>query len=366
MRASASALLAPIALVGLLGCPPQPEPEPECALDLDNLAGTTWVMNEALQDGSTSPNPQARGFFYEEEGELKLKYTIKSALEVFEYSCKRREDQLICRDENNILGWCAALEGHELGSCTKSRLRDLGAKRETDEELLEAMRQAKEAAEQAASAGQGEAFSAVNNNLGNKLQGVVYINVQEGCRMVFIDNYRTLYNGRWVEDSNPVGTNPFVQAEGDYLMETCTDVGSVVATTTAERPTARPEPTKHPIGQQLYYHYAGTESAQAAEGCTYELEAYAQWQQFEQRAVTAGEDGNLNWLVNYTWSDLDQLKRVDPVNPSSILTVVRYKTCAGGERELIDTQCSVAVFEGGTAPPAPAEGEGEGEEEAAE
>ncbi|MFT6142330.1 MAG: hypothetical protein ACJAZO_003456 [Myxococcota bacterium] len=345
MRASLLTFLAPLAL---MACPAPPEPEAECALDLDNLVGSEWVMNEAQQDGTTIANPMARGRFYMEEDVLMLDYTIKSPSDVYTYTCKRREDQLICRDENNILGWCAALEGHELGSCTKSRLRDLGARRETDEELVEAMRAAKAASEAAHEQGAGEAFSLGNNNMGNKLQGVVYVNIQEGCRMVFIDNYRALYNGRWLEDSNPVGTNPFIPAEGEFLWETCTDYQNVVVTESAERPEAQPEPKEFTIGTELHYHFAGTAAAELEEGCTYDLEAFAQWRPTAARAVTAGEDGKLDWHVSHTWGGLDMMKLVNPVNPTAIYSLVRYKTCGETEREVIDNICIPSQFQGGT------------------
>ena len=333
MRA-AVALFAPLATIALFtACPTAPEPEPECPLSLDSVAGTQWVMDEAKPNGENMQNPMARGRFYMEDDVLKLDYTVKSPSDVYTYTCKNREDQLICRDENNILGWCAALEGHELGSCTKSRLRDLGAREETDEELLEAMTTAKAAAAEANEQGAGEAFSAANNNMGNKLQGVVYVNIQEGCRMVFIDNYRALYNGRWVEDSNPVGTNPFVQVEGEYLWDTCTDYQNVVITESAERPTAQPEPKKFTLNTELHYHFAGTGAAKAEEGCTYSLSAYAQWRPIESREVTADEEGNLDWHVSHTWTDLAALKEVNPVVPTGIYSLSRYKTCGDGEKD---------------------------------
>ena len=51
------------------------------------------------------------------------------------------------------------------------------------------------------------------------------------------------------------------------------------------------------------------------------------------------------------------MKLVNPVNPTAIYSLVRYKTCGETEREVIDTICIPSEFEGGTPLPT-AEGEG--------
>ncbi len=380
MRFATVTILA-AALVG--GCGDPPVLEDTCTLDLSEFVGTEWVMHEAQPGGANVPNPMARGRFVMEDVEvpgvdggeattesaLKLYYTTKSPSDVFEYTCKIKEDQgrIICRDDHNLLGWCAALEGHEAGSCTKSRLRSLGARAETDDELLEAMRAAKAAREEAEEGGYGEQFSLVNNNMGNKLQSVVYVEILEAsCQPVFTDNYKALYNGRWVEDSNVVGTNPFILGTGDYLWDTCTDVQNMVSTKTAERPTEQPEPEVMDYGAELHYHYAGTTAMEPVEGCTYEIDTYAQWRpQISHQAVTAGEDGKLDWHSSYRWADTAALKLANPGNPTGIYTLNRYQTCGDAtERELIDTVCAANFFppDASAVPPSDDGEEGEGEE----
>jgi len=326
---------------------------------LDGLAGQELVMYEAQPGGTSIANPMARGRFRMDGDVLKLDYTTKSPSDVFEYTCKTKDDKVICRDERNLLGWCAALEGHEAGSCTKSRLRSLGAKHETDEELLEVMHTAHDARVEAERAGAGAVFSMVNNNLGNKLQSVVYVEVLEAsCQYVLTDNYRALYNARWVEDSNVVGTNPFTSGEGEYLWETCTDVQSLVGTTSAERPAAPPAPEAHDVGEQMHYHYMGETATQPEDGCTYTADTYAQWRPLEKgRAIAAGEDGRLDWDSGYAWPDLAPLKMANPASPTGIYSLLRYKKCGDAEPELIDTVCTATFFNGGVGAPAPADGE---------
>jgi hypothetical protein len=302
-------------------------------------------MAEAQPGGTEQDNPMARGRFVTEEGVLKLQYTTKSPSDVFEYTCKEKDGRLVCRDEPNLVGWCAALEAYEAGSCLKSSLEDLGARGMPDEKITEAIRTARAAREQAERAGGIQQFQLANNNLGNKLQSVVYIEIRpHDCRLQFTDNYRALYNGHWVEDSNVVGANPFNRAQGELLWEHCADVQSLVGIEDATLPAQLPAPKKHTVGTTLHYYYVGREAAAPEAGCTYAQDTYAQWRPVARNQAVNAVDGRLDWHTSQAWSDRATLALANPQSPTGVYTIVRKKTC-GGTESTIDVVCTANFFE---------------------
>lgn len=324
--------------------------EQTCDLSLDGLGGSTWVMLHAQPDKTERPNPQARIRFEGSGDDLVAKYTVMSVSDVYDYPCELRENdeggkELFCAEEQRIEDWCQALlVADEL--CTKKVLRKMGAKG-TDEELNAKIITAKETVRKYRDTPQWAQFKLNNNSLANKLQGRLYVSVEErNCRLSVGDFYWTIFNGRAKEDTNPVGQNPFVKGDDDLMFEHCTDGQFMAPLPSAEVPAdlsayARPENLEK--GKPTFYTYLRPEATQKAEeGCTYSMDTYAKWKPLNKGvAITPGADGSLTWQAEQTWTDVN----VHPFNAQNdvgIFTMVRYKEC-GGKKEKIDVVCDMAV-----------------------
>ena len=122
-----------------------------------------------------------------------------------------------------------------------------------------------------------------NNNLGNKLRGVLYVKVNEKkCQLTVTDNYVTIYNGKKREDSNPNGTNAFVKNElGDLLWDHCTESANLIALDTAEFP-KDPKNAGHMgkwgVNQDVNFWYLGADAMAAPEGCSYNFDTWVDGQ----------------------------------------------------------------------------------------
>lgn len=335
-----------------------------CDLSLDKLGGTTWVMLQAQADKSEKKNPQARIRFEEKDGKLVAKYTVMSVSDVYEYPCTLRESEegakeLFCAEEQRVVDWCQSLlVADEL--CTKKALRKLGAEG-TDEELNAWIIKAKENVNKYRNTDNWNQFKFNNNNLGNKLQGRLYVKIDErNCRLSVGDFYWTVFNGRAKEDTNPVGQNPFVRGDDKLAFEHCNDGQFIAPLESSEIPAdlstyARPQMLEK--GKTYHYSYLRPEATQKAEpGCTYTADTYAAWMPLESGVkIAADGDGNLKWQVPHTWTDANLH---DFANKKvGVFTMVRNKEC-GGKKEKVDVVCDMAVIDsgggsGGGSAPAP-------------
>ncbi len=347
-----------VSLLFLVGCP-QGEglllgtaPEEDCDLTLDGLADSTWVMYEPIYERGSVENPQARLRFEQGEDTLTAQYTVKSLSDVYDYVCEPGEERVTCREElsdSHLLAWCRALEAHEQGACTRRRLRELGATGIPQEKVDEAVATGRREAADLRGGPEWDHFVLRNNNLGNKLRLVLHVRVDERrCRLRVTDNYLTIHDGRSLEDSNPGGTTPFVQHEGELLWETCTDGRNLLDLAEAERPedlSAVPAERVHPIGTEVHYHYVGETAVEPEEGCTYSKDVYAQWERVAEGVPVEATDDRLDWRASHTWTDLEALELVSPAQPTGVLTLVRYQQCGDADREQIDLVCSAAFFE---------------------
>lgn len=332
----------------------------ECNYTLDNLDGSTWVMLEAKPEGSVE-NPMARLKWFTEDGVQKVKYTVKSPQDVYDYWCQRNGDEWQCREEEHLADWCQALEVHEENSCTPEKLRELGATSD-DDTIATEMNKALANVKKFRDTENWRQFSLNNNNLGNKLQGLLDVKLDEKkCQLRITDMYMTIYNGQRITDSNPVGTNPFVESKrgDDFMWEHCKDPYSLVDYTEPALPedlAALGAPRMYEVGQTIHWHYMGhldnrrsdeekaakAKTLKAEEGCTYSMDTYQQWQKLgTDVAVQPDEEGNLDWHASHAYTDLDQLKWVADTQPMAIFHMVRNKTC-GGKKETIDVVCSAA------------------------
>ena len=328
----------------------------DCALTNETLDGTQWVMWEAMPTGDSRENYMARMKFFQEDGKQKLRYTVKSPGDVYTYGCKERYKtkdnpadgikEWVCKEESHIQDMCQALEAHEEGSCTIEKLKEFGAVGSA-EEFEKDMGAAMKTVAKYRGKPDWDRFKLNNNNLGNKLQGIVYAKVNtKKCQLMVTDMYMTIYNGKRLEDSNPVGSNPFVQSDEEFMYEHCLDPINLLDWPSAELPKdlrTIPRQRVNAFNQPVHYHYMGQKEVKAVEGCNYSMDLYAQWRAKEMGiSVPVGEKGVVQWNTTHTWTDMDALKLIAETKPGGILTMVRYKQCAEGEKEQIDVLCNAA------------------------
>lgn len=317
-----------------------------CTLTNETLDGTAWVMAEALPDRSNRDNPKARLRFHKEGDMMTADYSVASLTGMYDYECKLIRDgkEWKCVEEPRLASWCLALEANKEGSCTPDELKKMGAEGwSTDEEIAKGIEDAKKAwASAKEQAGEDEQtwkrFLLENNNLGNKLQGMLFAEVMpKSCQLKVTDMYMTIYNGKRMEDSNPVGTNPFNQTQDELLWENCMD-SNLADHASAEFP---------PIEQltrgnqymapdlTVHYKYVGQKWSKAEEGCTYSYDSWAEWKPVEKGvAVEPGEEGVLTWQTSHTYASVIDDQAPVPFH------MVRHAKCEGKD-EVTETACNV-------------------------
>jgi hypothetical protein len=341
----------------LLGCGGETSETPDaeaCDLSFDTLDGKSFAMLEALPDASYRENVQARMRFVKTDGELVAKYTVMSVSDVYDYECSAPtgeggDAEMYCAEKERAQDWCQALLVNEVGSCTKKALKKLGVKKLTDDELNAEIKAAKETVKKFKNTEKWDQFVLNNNNLGNKLQGRLYLKIDEKkCRLSVSDMYFTIYDGKGREDTNPVGINPFVETDQDLLFEHCTEGRGVVADLNTEEPPKNlddiPARRPHSVGKPIHYWYLGEKGIKAEEGCTYSMDTWVNWRPVEQDVAIAPEDdGALKWNFSHTFGE-DDLVTVQGMN-AGVVSMVRYKTCASGEKEVITVGCQAGVID---------------------
>jgi hypothetical protein len=339
------------AVFALVACGQQePVPTaPTCELSLDGLAGKSFVMLEALDRTTDEENPMARLKFVEEDGKLIAKYTAKSVSGIYDYECVNKGKEIFCGEEARWQDYCQALEAHEEGSCTAEALRKF-ADGGSDEELEKAIKDAKEVVAKFRGGDKWDHFVMNNNNLGNKLRGQLYAKVDtRNCRLTIDDMYFTIYNGKKIEDYNPVGKNAFVSTDQEWLFEACDESASVLDWDTAEKPkiddiTPPNEGRRlHKPGAEVHYFYYGEKENKAVEGCTYSGDIWANWKPVKQGVeITPGEKGELDWHVTHAFAEEDLVSHMGA--QAGIFHMTRHKECEG-KKERIDAICYAGKFD---------------------
>jgi hypothetical protein len=346
----------------------------ECNVTNMTLSGTQWVMWEAMPDGTSRANPRARMKFYEEDEMLKVDYTVGSPYEVHTYECRLAADEVKCAEEPRLFDWCLSLEVHKAGSCTPARLQEIaGPGMELEPaEIAEAQQKVKEELELVAKRAEENPrflaqYKLSKNTLANKLQGILDVRVRERkCQLMVTDQYMTIYNGQKVVDSNPVGTNPFVQdKDNTWLYENCVEGTRFLAMSQETPPTDEELKALDPKRQfgasdTVHYHYVGVQNIKPEEGCTYSADLWAQWKPkakdvamevVDCEMMVPSEDDPekgekltkcVQWSSDHVWKDdMERLEFVSDMGtaPRAFYGMTRYKTC-GGEKEKLDTICA--------------------------
>ena len=345
-----------LAIAGLLtACeglmPGAEDTEPTCDLSFDNLDGRTFVSVEATPGGDRL-NPIARVKFVEKEGSTAALYTTASLSDVYEFPCTLKEKEesatLFCAEEPRPTDWCQALlVADEV--CSKKVLRKLGAEG-TDDELNEAIKKAKENWRKYRGTEYEQRFVLNNNNLGNKLQGRLYVDIDtKRCKLSVGDYYWTIFNGRPTEDTNPVGQNPFSETEETYLFEHC-DEGNIMpgieSETLPDDLSSIPgRGRRYATGKEYWFHYLGEKHEEAKPGCTYSYDLWANYRPVSENNPIEPKDDKLEWKSKFAFPEGQQVAMWgDSTKPIGVLNMVRYQQCEGGAREKIDTVCEAGFL----------------------
>ncbi|MFT4976114.1 MAG: hypothetical protein ACI8S6_002009 [Myxococcota bacterium] len=303
-----------------------------CTLSWETIAGTEWLFLKANPDKTEVADIKTRLRFVAKEGKTVAQYNVGSLSDFYDYPCEMVGEELICKQEPNVQSWCTAIlaNGKE---CTATTLR-AEAPELTDEEIAEGKKLAE--AEYAKYKGTpNEArFKAEYGNLGNKLRGVLYIKIDSrNCRLRVTDMYKFYYQGKWGEDSNPAGINPFVKNElGDLLWESCDnplDLVDLRAATYPSDPANVRNMTQHPPGTEVHYWFLNTDWSKPAEGCTFGYDIWHNGKPSEQNQSPNNVDGTLQWHYSRTFPD------ASAPGEAEVSTIVATKTCAGKEPETI-------------------------------
>jgi hypothetical protein len=305
-----------------------------CELSVDGLSGSEWVIERINPDKSTTPDHSARIKFITEDGQLKAKYNVQSVADMYTYRCeKTKEDKITCREKPRVKDFCQALEAGG-AKCDTATLKGL-LPDASDKELEEGIKTGMEVVNKYKDKPEWPQFVAQNNNLGNKLRGVLYIKADsKRCQLRVTDNYMTIYNGKKVEDSNPVGTNPFVKNEvGELLWEHCenrNDFLPLSAGTFPEDPAnVRPEP-QQTMGKPVHFWYLASDALAPTEGCTHKYDLWLDGKSLAKgqapKEVDDGKGGKrLEWHYEHTFSE------PSPNALGNVVTAVVNTSCQGKE-----------------------------------
>jgi hypothetical protein len=308
MRMNLSALLA-LAPLLLVACEER-EPKKkivlgstagDCDVEINNMAGTEWLYLRANADKSETPDHKVRLKFVSEDGATKAKYNVGSLSDIYTYNCTIESEELVCREEAKVKDFCQALVAGG-GECNAETLRKVDRSL-TDAQIKEGMAEAEKVMAKYKGTSKWEQFAFQNNNLGNKLQGLLYAKVDKRrCRMRVTDNYMTIYNGKRIEDSNPQGTNPFVKNEqGELLWEHCTDSATLVDNKSADKPRSTKRTVRHAAGTDIHFWYLGDDWKRAKDGCSYSYDLWLDGKPHKKGLApeASGRDQVVHWTHNF-------------------------------------------------------------------
>ena len=301
-----------------------------CDLTADTLAGTEWVYLKANPDKTETPDHATRLKFVSEGGKLMAKYNVGSVADMYDYHCEKKGEEQICKEKPKVRDWCQALLAGG-AECNAEALRKIEPSL-TDDEINEAIKEAEANVAKYKDTPQWKSFVLNNNNLGNKLRGLLYVKVDtKRCRLRVTDNYMTLYNGKRMEDSNPAGTNPFVKNEmGELLWEHCTNQVDLIAKTSADLPEDTQTVTKHGADAEVHYWYVGGDVLAPVEGCDFSYDIWHDGKPVSKgnkpELDESGKQPILKWHKAHTWGS------PSPTGAGNVATWVISKSCDSEEK----------------------------------
>jgi len=308
-----------------------------CDLDIENLDGMYVAMKASPEKGDYE-DKDFRIFFYEEGGKKMLKstggrvYPQLPLTEKFQYEFKEMKE--LPSGEKEAYYWANLARGFN------------------EEELEEHKKK--------------------NENLGWKLEGMLYIRVDDKqCRLKISDMYATYVKGERVEDFNMGGQSAYVKSEiQDYSMVSCPPAvkrdrpqdnrqGELIAWDMEEPNPNKdesyprgPKGTLVPVGKPVNWMFIDAymnEKEGVEEGCEYYLDVY-----FDDRPVEGKQKIAVTPGKKWTYWKFDMTH--DAIEDPTFIEIHRHKVC-GGKDEVIDAVCNIVQTE---KPEGAAEGAAEG------
>jgi hypothetical protein len=281
------------------------EPAINCDLSVDSLAGTEWTLLRSEKGKEDTPELRSRVKFYEEDSKVKAKYTVGSLSDMYEYDCTSSEGKLNCAQAPDYELWCATLMANNK-KCTVETLNKylkVIPPVVESEDVKKGIAAADKIYKQQKAGAQFDGWKNSLNNLGNKLQGLMYAQVNEKtCNLRITDNYMTFYNAKRVEDSNPNGINAFVKHEGDQLLwEDCktTQLFDTLSDKFPEKPEAIKLIGKHKPGANVHYWLLYSDRRYKFPNCEYTFDMYLNYKLIQKDLkpeVRKTKEGNeLSW-----------------------------------------------------------------------
>lgn len=302
----------------------------QCDLNLGTLAGTEWIMLKVNPDKTELPDSKARMKWFEEGGKQKVKYNVGSVADMYTYDCVSKEGEVACREEPKVKDWCQALEAGGT-DCTAESIKGIDPT-VTDAAITEGLAKAREVIDRYKGKPDWEKFKMQNNNLGNKLQGLLYVRIDDrNCRLRITDNYMTIYDGKRIEDSNPVGTNPFVKNDqGELLWEHCENRDDLIARPEAEYP-ADPDKVGHSaqyaVGKDVNLWYLAKDAREYKEGCEHSFDVWLDGKPVEKGIKP--EVAEVKRKKELRWHYIYRPTAASDTGEGDIVTFVRSTTCEG-------------------------------------
>ena len=219
----------------------------------------------------------------------------------------------------------------------------------TQDQYRKGVEEAKEVIAKYEGEDQWEQFVFNNNNLGNKLGGLLYLKVdQKRCKLRITDNYMTIYDGKKVEDSNPVGTNYFLRNEEALFWEHCTDSGDLIATKSSDFPknekealTCAPPRCDFTTSDKVTYHYVGQDGRTPKDGCTYTFDSWLNWKPLQSNVAAEIVDWKQGRRkvkeIRYP------LSKTFTTPGMQVMEIVRYASCEGKPKEQVEVACNLVL-----------------------
>jgi hypothetical protein len=319
-----------------------------CDVTINTLAGTEWLYLNTTPEGTSPDHVMGRMKFHEEGGQLKAKYNARSKSSIYDYECKVGEKRVTCKEKALPADWCRALLAGG-GTCDAATLQSID-KDLSAEDAAKGAEKGTAEFEEAKKTKKGAAWKRWklgNNNVGNKLQGRMYVKVVDRkCELRVTDNYMTIFNGRSMEDSNPNGTNAFAKNEmGELLWENCESDQS-------ENLVGRPElgfpkdPAKaahlahYKAGDTVQFTYLGMDGSTPPEGCTF---SYDMWLDGKpaKKGLVPGEAsvrhrGRNKKVAAWLWAY--KMEKASPIE-GEYISMIRYTQC-GGVKKQVGVACA--------------------------
>ncbi len=319
-----------------------------CDLSLDNLAGTAWVMDRINPDRSTTPDHKTRVRFRQEGDSLKAEYNVSSIGDMYTYDCTRRKRDVYCLhdlDKDFVYRTCASMEVQGVECTTEAiKARSPGV---ADADLEAGVKEAKEDLATKFKDKESDAYKQyefAHSNLGNKLQFVMYAEVEKNtCEFMITDDYFVLYEGKWREDSNPVGRNAFEKSDEDLWWEDCQDYTWLFARKESDFPSTKAEsisqcragPCAFGVGDAANFLYVGENAAAPEEGCTYSMDIGIDGKPVKAGVAAeitkVGGKDRVHWGTSHSFTEPGL----------HAVAMARNKTC-NGTTERIDVACAPA------------------------